>query len=133
MTFVQQVQALGFPQGSYAVFGSGPLAVRGIRAAADIDIIVTEALFGELAKDLSWQKRQLRDHHPALQRESVEVFCTWAPGSWDIDDLIAHAESIGGVPFVQLAAVIEWKQLRDSDKDKEDLVLIAAYQTAHQQ
>lgn len=132
MTFAEQVKALGLPTDSYAVFGSGPLAVRGIRESKDIDIIVTEALFAELAKDPSWMKTELHDHHACLQKEGIEVFSTWAPGAWDVDQLIKDAEAIDGVPFVRLASVIEWKQLRNSDKDKEDLSLIEVFEKAHQ-
>ena len=46
--YLAELKALNLPLGHYAIFGSGPLAVRGIREAADLDIIVSESLWKEL-------------------------------------------------------------------------------------
>lgn len=130
MTIAEQVKTLGLPVGSFAVFGSGPMIVRGMRESGDIDIIVTEVLFKEIEKDPTWVAHEMRDHHPGLKRGMFEIFYTWAPGAWDVEQLIREAELFDGVPFVRLESVIEWKQLRDSDKDREDLGLIEAFKKA---
>lgn len=119
-----QVRSLNLPAGKFAIFGSGPIVARGLRDTVDVDVIVTDDVFDELAKDPSWVKVQMRDHHDALKKEGLEIYHTWAPGAWDIDELIKSAEMIDGLPFVQLDAVVEWKTLRDEGKDKGDLELI---------
>jgi hypothetical protein len=128
----EHVRQLNLPAGKFAVFGSGPLVARGIRGSEEADIIVTEDLFKQLAKDESWDKVELRDHHQSLRKGDLEIFYTWAPGAWDVAELIRTAEGIDGLPFVRLEAVIEWKQLRNEVKDQEDLKLIEEYRTAHQ-
>lgn len=126
------VRQLNLPAGQFAVFGSGPLVVRGMRDSDDIDLIVTEELFKQLAQDENWDKVELRDHHQSLRKGDLEIFHTWAPGAWDVADLIRNAEMIDGLPFVRLDAVVEWKQLRNEVKDREDLALIEEYRKTHQ-
>lgn len=125
------VRQLNLPKGQFAVFGSGPLVVRGMRDSDDIDLIVTEDVFKQLLKDESWDKVELRDHHQSLRKGDLEIFYTWAPGAWDVAELIKTAETIDGLPFVRLESVVEWKQLRNDVKDQEDLKLIEHYRTAH--
>lgn len=127
MTIIERVKELNLPHGSYAVFGSGPLAVRGLREAKDLDIIITSELFRKLkTDDPSWKASALRDHHEVLSREGVSLFDSWAPDSWDIPAMIKEAEEIEGVPFVRLETVLEWKKIRNSEKDQQDIKLIEA-------
>jgi hypothetical protein len=127
MTIAERVKELGLPTGSYAVFGSGPMAVRGMREAKDIDIIITSELFRKLKQDDTWKAEALRDHHEVLNRDGVSLFDSWAPDSWDIPAMIKEADVIEGVPFVKLETVLEWKKIRDLPKDKEDIVMIEKY------
>ncbi|MGM0482836.1 MAG: hypothetical protein ACQEP6_03180, partial [Patescibacteria group bacterium] len=41
---------LDLPKDSYAIFGSGPLAVRGLKVLNDIDVVVTDEFFTTLAE-----------------------------------------------------------------------------------
>ena len=50
----QKVKKLQLPQGEYALFGSAPLGIRGLKECSDIDIIVTQKLWKEL-KNKSWK------------------------------------------------------------------------------
>ena len=127
MDITARVKELNLPRGLYAVFGSGPLAVRKLRDARDIDIVITSELFKSLAKDPAWTVGQVRDHHRVLTRGDVELFDSWAPGSWDISALIRAADIIDGIPYVRLESVIEWKDLRNTSKDVNDIKLIKQY------
>lgn len=40
LIFLDELKALNLPAGQYAIFGSRPLAVRNLRDANDIDLIV---------------------------------------------------------------------------------------------
>lgn len=131
MTIFDQVRGLSLPAGSFAIFGSGPLVVRGIRDSEDADVIVTEDVFKELAKDPLWDSIELRDHYTSLKKKGLEIYHTWAPGAWDVDELIKTAEMIDGMPFVRLDSVVEWKKLRGDDKDVIDLALIEEYRKTH--
>lgn len=132
MTPLEHVKSLDLLPGQFAVFGSGPMVVRGMRDSDDADVIVSDELFEKLALDPMWTSVELRDHHTSIRRGDVEIFHTWAPGAWDVADLIKNAEMIDGLPFVRLEAVVEWKQLRNEVKDREDLKLIEEYRKTHQ-
>jgi hypothetical protein len=47
---VEKVKVLNLPIGSYIVFGSCPLAAVNLREAGDIDILVSDAVLGQLRK-----------------------------------------------------------------------------------
>jgi len=48
LILLEELKKLNFPKDKYAVFGSGPLAIRNIREAHDLDVIVTHDFFQEL-------------------------------------------------------------------------------------
>ena len=50
MKHLAVLKKINLSVGQYAVFGSGPLAVRGIRPANDLDLIVKDELWRELNK-----------------------------------------------------------------------------------
>ncbi len=54
--FLKQLKAidqLQLKKGDYSITGSGPLAIRNLRAAVDVDILVTSAVWQELIKRYS--------------------------------------------------------------------------------
>lgn len=107
------------------------MVVRGLREPGNVDVIVTTELFDEMAKDPHWKLGKVRDGHRALTQGEIGLFDTWAPGSWDVYELIHNAEMIDGVPYVQLSSVAEWKTIRNSPKDIRDLDLINEYKKKH--
>ena len=115
-----RLRLLELTPGEYAVFGSGPLAVRGlIDAVHDLDVIVR----GE-----TWQHvKSLGEMVMYGADETVDLGGgltfgrSWAYGNFDIDALIDAAEIIEGLPFVRLDAVIEFKKIADRPKDREHL------------
>ena len=40
MRYLDEVKRLNLPKDKFAIFGSGPIAIRGLREARDIDLIV---------------------------------------------------------------------------------------------
>ncbi len=47
---LEELKKLNFPAENFAIFGSGPMAVRGIRDVNDLDIIVKDSIWAELLK-----------------------------------------------------------------------------------
>jgi hypothetical protein len=45
---LEELKTLNLPKGTYAIFGSGPLAVRGLREARYLDIIVKDEIYKQL-------------------------------------------------------------------------------------
>ena len=122
------LKKLTLPEGEYAVFGSGPLWVRGIREAADIDIIARGKAWEAVRTKGSVQtKKGLGIQYIPFANGAIEIYKDWRPGEWNVDELIETAEIIDGIPFVRLDVVIEWKKRRGQEKDLKDLVLIEEY------
>jgi hypothetical protein len=115
------LRSLGLPAGDYAVFGSGPLLVRGIiERAGDLDVI---------CRGPAWDRAQALGQ--AVELDGVPVVslfgglitlgCRWSVGEVDIGRLIDTAEAIDGLPFVRLEHVMAYKRLADRPKDREHL------------
>lgn len=119
----QKVKELNLPMGKYALFGSAPLGIRGLRECHDIDIVVTEDLWREYeSKD--WETRTTPRGRRCLWSDGIEMWKDWRPGQWDIGKLIAEEEIIDGLPFVRLERVLEWKRLYGREKDLRDIEAI---------
>jgi len=113
------------PTDDYAIFGSGPMIVRGfISGSNDLDIICRVEAW-EIACSrgvVSYDERH--DVSLASHCNGRVTFGTeWAIGIFDVDDLIDTAEVIDGLPFVQLKHVIAYKKIRASAKDLVHLEL----------
>jgi tRNA A-37 threonylcarbamoyl transferase component Bud32 len=115
---IVELKKLNFPLTDYAVFGSGPLAVHGIRESRDIDIIVKPRLWKEISKKYPLEKKDL------IQIGNVEVYKNWMPWIKNSNKLIENADIIEGIKFVKLSKVSEWKKKYNREKDKIDLELI---------
>ena len=115
----ESLKSLGLPEGDFAVFGSGPLIVRGIIPAAnDLDIICRGAAWEKVE---SIGKLEHSDEYGVeivtLHDGQLSFGTKWGIGNFDIDELINGAESIDGLPFVQLQHVISYKLKRANPKD----------------
>ena len=121
---------LHLPIGDFAIFGSGPMIVRGyISGANDLDVICRGKAW-EIACGrgvVSYDERH--DVSLASHCNGRVTFGTeWAIGEFDVDNLIDTAEIIDGLPFVQLRHVVEYKEIRASAKD---LVHLELYRQAN--
>ena len=127
------LRSLDLPKGDYAVFGSGPLIVRGIvEPANDLDVICRGTAW-ELAAGLG-ELVLLPEHGvtiASLFDGAITVGTEWAIGTFEIDELIDTAEIIDGLPFVRLEHVAAYKRLAGRPKDLHHLELLAAYEARH--
>ncbi len=120
---LQELKRLNLAPRDYAVFGSGPLIVRGIIAATnDLDVI---------CRGRAWEQVKIIGdfrHDEQYDVDMVELFdgqltfgTKWGIGEFDVNELIEEAELIDGIPFVRLERVIAYKRQRSSDKDRQHL------------
>ncbi|HOA47312.1 MAG TPA: zinc ABC transporter substrate-binding protein [Candidatus Pacearchaeota archaeon] len=118
---LDELRKLDLPDGKYAILGSGPLAVRGIREARDLDIIVTDDLYKKLQKEYSQNDK--------IKLGKIEIFSAngWRSKFGDLTKMIKKAEKIQGLRFVCLEDLIEWKTKLGRPKDLEDIKLIKDY------
>ena len=120
------VRKLRLPVDDYAIYGSGPLIVRGIiEAKNDLDIVSRGAAW-ERASALG-EPTVLEEHGVVVAsflRGAITVGRSWAYGDIDIDDLIDTAEVIDGLPFARLEHVITYKEAAARPKDLRHLAAI---------
>lgn len=124
---LQDLKSLNLPFGRFALFGSAPICVRGLRECGhDLDLIVTEGLWDEHSKKEEWEKNinEYGIEYLKLRGNEIELYKTWYPGEWDLSKIISESETIDGLPFVRLHTVREWKKAFGREKDKKDIALI---------
>ena len=118
---LNELRSLNLPSSDFAVFGSGPLAIRGIRDVNDVDIIVKPKLWRELKEKYEPKNEKL------IIVGSIEIYKNWSPWYDNVNELIDEADNFYGVRFVKLEKVLNWKELLNRDKDKRDIILIKKF------
>ena len=122
------LQDLELPVTDYAVFGSGPMIVRGwIEATNDVDGVCRGA---------AWEKALSAGAPRRLEEWGVDVVelldgsltlgTEWAIGDIAVDEVIDSAELIDDVPYARLVYVVRYKRAMLRPKDLEHLAIIAA-------
>lgn len=119
MRYLDELRSLDFPVDDYAIFGSGPMAVRGIRTNKDIDIVVSNEIWSRFSKENTGTNKIKKGH--------VEICKDWKPYFSDNSVLISSSELIGDFRYVKLPYVLEWKEHSKNIKDREDVLLIKEY------
>lgn len=125
---ISRVKSQNFPDGSYVVFGSGPLAAAGIRETSDIDLVVSPQLYMTL-QQRGWRFKSDPFGNPMLFKGEFEISKGWQFGIYQpkFEDLLDSADVIDGVPFVNLREVKKWKQHARRAKDLADIRKIDEY------
>jgi len=115
-----RLRALALPAGSFAVFGSGPLAIRGlIDEVGDLDIIVREPAWSRVRD--GGTSVMYGDHLTIDHGNGLTFGRSWAYGDFNVETLIDNAEMIDGLPFVRLEAVVEYKRIAGRPKDQRHI------------
>jgi hypothetical protein len=126
-----ELKKLNLPKDQFAIFGGGPMSVRGLKEANDIDIIVKKELWDGLAKKYPYVKKN--NSYLIKIGDDLEIYSDWLP--WfpieDIDMLIDTADVIDGIRYVKLENVIRWKKEYARDKDLKDIKLIEKWQKSN--
>ena len=133
MSLFDRVKSLNLPASDFAIFGSGPLIVRGIIPASnDLDII---------CRGQAWERVKAIGELEYLSKYDVTIVTMcggrltfgskWAIGEFDIDELIDGAEEIDGLPFVRLEHVTNYKKISKRPKDLRHIEALKAYQLTY--
>ena len=123
---IRRLLGLGLPLGDWALFGSGPLLVRGwIDEVGDLDVI---------SRGAAWDSAKEIGELGSLQPDGVKIVnidggaitigTSWRYIEVSIDALIDEAEEIDGIPCVRLEHIIAYKQIADRPKDRGHLAVI---------
>lgn len=109
------------PLNQYAIFGAGPMTIRGIRKSKDLDVIVTDDLYKKLLK------RYKETKSGQIKIGKIEIFSPQSALIDNPEELIDRAETIQGFKFIRLDDLIKWKKKLGRKKDLEDIELIKDY------
>ena len=123
-----KLNSLGLSADDYAVFGSGPMFAHGIKDLGhDLDIIARGNAWRQACSTSSPQTAIFGGLVVNLFNGEIEIFDSWAPGDWDVNDLIDTAEIIERIRFVTLGNVVKWKRLMGREKDQIHIKMIEDY------
>lgn len=123
---IRRLLGLGLPHGDWALFGSGPLLVRGwIDEVGDLDVISRGAAW-EQAKEIGELGRLQPDGVEIvnIDGDAITIGTVWRYIEVSIDALIDQAEEIDGIPCVPLEHIIAYKRIADRPKDRGHLAVI---------
>lgn len=123
--YLEELKKLSLPKGKYAIFGSGPLAIRKLRDTHDLDVIVKNDVYKDLCSKYPSQIKT--EPVNCIQIGNLEIGNEWLNDSSQIDEMIDDAEIIDGFPFVKLRYVLAWKKEMGREKDLKDVQLINEY------
>ncbi len=123
--------------GQYAIGGSGPLGIRGIREIHDIDILVSDDL-----RDILIKKYGMVDDGKmkkiVFPSDDIEAFWEGSfytqkndPQDPKVKDIISRADIIDGLPFESLNDSIYFKRKMGRTKDVEDIKLMEKWKSEH--
>lgn len=118
---VRRVRALDLPAGDYALHGSSVLLAHGLVATVnDVDLVARGAAWERAARLAPVLRAQV---DPVVRPSpEIEIFHGWLDD--DPDELIDTAETLHGLPFVTLAAVLAFKRRLGRPKDRAHIALI---------
>ncbi len=125
----KRVKEMALPLGSYALFGSAPMCIRGLKDCNDADLIVRNDIWEAYKEKTDWDYKITENgvEHIESRDGYVEMWHDWRPWYKKIDQFIADAEVIDDLPFVKLTYVLEWKKKFGREKDMRDAEIIEQF------
>jgi predicted nucleotidyltransferase len=119
---LKKLNKLNLPDGNYAVLGSGPMTVRGLRDAEDLDVVVKDELYEKLRQEY----KEVEFGHIKIG-DDIEIFSSSNILISNPDEVINRAETFKGFKFIRLEDLIKWKEKMGRKKDFEDIESIKEY------
>jgi len=121
------VENLDLPDGEYAVISSGILQALGLRAANDVDIVVSPQILKQFKDKGGWRSYE-KWGKTFLENEEMDIDM-FSEISWEAypttrKEVIASARDINGVPFMNIAETIKFKRAMGREKDERDTALL---------
>lgn len=129
------IKSLNLPLGTYAAIGSAAMAVRNIREAHDLDIVVLPEVFAKMGGDWKHDDEFFQKwHRHRLIKGDIEMYQDLYIDSIQknilAETVISNADIIEGVAFMSLDDLLMYKRNLNREKDVQDIALIETYQHA---
>ena len=128
MNIREAISQLLLPDGSVMVVGSGLLDTLGIRAAGDIDLLVSHDVFDNF-KHQNYKIQQHKDGSDYISIGRFEIMADWFGN--DLETMRESAVYIDKIPYWSLESMREWKCDHAREKDVRDIALIDEYRQQH--
>jgi len=120
----KHIRQLGLPDGQYVIVGGGLLVALGLLDwDGDIDVCISQEVF-DTFKNEGWQQEEWQGK-PVLKNGIYDVGVDF--GGWSLEELLADALIIRGMPFINPEKLITWKQQMNRPKDVEHVALLQKY------
>lgn len=116
-------EKLDIPTNEYAIFGSGPMGVRGLREISDLDVVVKNDFYNILLKKYKETKPD------CITIDRIEIYPAWNSKIDNPEIVIDRAETIENFKFIRLEDLMTWKKGMNRQKDLEDIEIIEKYLT----
>lgn len=126
MSIVERVVATRLPLDQLVVIGSGVLDALELRAARDIDLVVTPGLFAALKQSGDYQY-SIRHGEEVLEKDDQEIWLSWGGATPNYSKLFAGGVTVGGVRFAHPEFVLGWKRHNNRVKDAADIQMLENY------
>jgi hypothetical protein len=126
---LDQIERAGIRRGECVIGANGLLAVYGLRANHDLDLIVLPEKWEKLRDGGKFEEGRMPSGSRVLRLGDLEVFDNNYPLAVDTRDLLADRSGalmirVGGFNFYSLALLAEWKRKMGRPKDLADLKLM---------
>lgn len=129
---IDKIKDLGLPTKDFAIFGSGPMMIHGLKELIhDIDIVARGEAWEMIQRLGNVEIAELGDKRVTFFNKRIEAFNGWKPGGMDRDMLIDEAEIIDGLPWVHIEHVLEYKKILNREKDQDDIEKLEHYLAKH--
>lgn len=124
IALVRKFMELDLPPGQTAITGSIWMELLGIREVGDLDAVAVDEAWvqacalGDVEFDPVHQDKRVRIG------DSIEIFrkwLCWEKEGFNAREMIESALCIDGVSIAQIEHTIQYKQVLDREKDREDL------------
>lgn len=120
---LQELRALNLPTDQYVIIGSGPLAIRNLREAQDLDILASDSLWNELSQKYPVIP-QIPPDIEKIQIGNIEFVGKGSSYLSSKDEIFKTADFIDGFPYLNLNLLKKFKLKMAREKDLKDVELI---------
>jgi len=119
--FLKELEKIGIPDGSYVIYGSGPLGARELREIKDLDVAVEDKVYDQLTKKYPEKPEKTFSHIVIGNLDLLPARDTLIE---NFDQVVKKADRFYGHRFVNLEDLIRWKKKMGRPKDLADIKLI---------
>jgi hypothetical protein len=121
----RELRAHSLPEDQFVVVGGAVLAMHDLRDTEDIDLVVSETLFIELQAK-GWRTKARPNGKPGLKYGVIEAYLDVNCDSYErsTESLLKCAQTMHGVPAIDLQTLANFKAGYTRAKDLDDLALL---------